>query len=159
MLAPAWIMQAELQSQHVKLGQSLPLWYTKGVPITDIYSRAPDIEVLDNWRFDDDPDDWTTLDWRECWVPVESFGLAFDSMESYLTALPNACYIQNELKRIQEIEEWIVSCGSLEAALNQSPAIVRVTPGQPKLEDGYHRLAVVAIKHRQAFLKSACAPW
>lgn len=138
---------------------ALPEWYIKGSLITDIFTRAPDIEVLDNWRFDDDPDDWTTLEWRECMVPVDSFGLTFDSVESYLLRLPNAYDIQDELKRIQEIDEWIAHCGSLEAALDQSPIIVRITPGLPKLEDGYHRLAVVAIKHQQAFIKGACAYW
>lgn len=125
----------------------------------DVFRRAPDAEILTGWEYPDDPEDWASVDWRECLIPVEAFGLPLSGMTDYFQSLPNFYKLEEDLERVDEIEEWILQCGSPSKALAQCPILVRVTSDIPKMEDGYHRLAVTAINHGERYIRGVCAYW
>lgn len=158
-------MTIDLQSGHGVPRQSLtstfviPEWFTTGKAVLDVFTRAPDMHLLSNYPNDDDPDDWYALDWRECLIPVCAFGLNLESLERFFASVPNCSDFESDMARVKEIEAWSATCGGVEQALDQSPVIVRLMQGRPKLEDGYHRLGFAAIQHGQTCIRGVCAYW
>lgn len=138
----------------------LPSWFQDGLKLHDVFARAPDAVLLQEWELDEDPEDWHSLDWRECLIPVSTFGMNYTTLDGYLRALPSFMSMESEMTRIDDIEAWVAECCGIEQALLDCPIVVRLTnTGNLKIEDGYHRLGVTAATYRKEHIRAVCAQW
>jgi hypothetical protein len=136
---------------------ALPAWFTAGAPVPDVFARSVDAEFILDGDFErDEQVAPALLDWRECLVPIEAFGFKHESLEAHIASLRRVDAVY-EASRLEVIRAWVSSCGGIEAALAQSPALATMTDGVLKLEDGFHRLGIAKFEHGAQFVRTLCA--
>lgn len=133
-------------------------WYAQGIHVPDVYARSGDAEgILDGW-FDDHETEiaWNLLDWRECDIPVSAFGFSYDNIEDWCRHLRHE-RLEDEMQRMALIRSWVAEAGGIFPALTQSPLLVTIRNGRPKIEDGYHRLGIAVLEQGVSHVRSLCA--
>lgn len=129
-------------------------WFVDAPVVPNLFSSSPDAEFV----FDDDAEcGWSSLEWRECEVPVAAFGLKADTLDDHLDFLPHKASLVDEQLRAKSIEMWMRDHGCASVALHQSPLLITLREGKVKIEDGYHRLGVAVFCFGQSTVKALCA--
>lgn len=138
-----------------------PPWFLTGTPVPDIYARSSDAPyILDADFAEDEGIGAEQLEWRECVIPVDQFELSQSTMEAHIAALiGDRCGKERaeELERCERIERWINEAGGIDAAFQQSPLLMTIKEGKPKLKDGYHRLGLAIFTFGATSIRALCA--
>lgn len=136
----------------------VPTWFDEGTLVEDAHALSPDVEfIFDGDFMDEEGVEQGDLVWKKCSVPVSVFGPNFPAtLSEYMKALPYSESAQ-ELKRLNDVRNWVRQCGGIEPALELCPILAKIDDSNPWLMDGFHRLGIAMYEYGVKEVNVLCA--